>query len=107
MKSWLLDNDVEMYSTYDEGKSSVGERFIRTLKKQNLQIYDFNIKKYVYQKIADLVNVYNKPYQSTIKMRPADVNQVRILTLLLKIMIKNLQSVSQSVSQPVSQSGSQ
>ena len=28
-KSWLQDNDIEIYSTFNEGKS---ERFIRTLK---------------------------------------------------------------------------
>ena len=47
-KKWLQDNDIVMYSTHNEGKSVVAERFIRTLKKQNLQIYDFNIKKCLY-----------------------------------------------------------
>ena len=31
-KKWLKDNNIEMYSTYNEGKSVVAERFIRTLK---------------------------------------------------------------------------
>ena len=31
-KKWLKDNEIEMYSTYNEGKSVVTERFIRTLK---------------------------------------------------------------------------
>ena len=31
-KKWLEDNDVEMYSIHNEGKSVVAERFIRTLK---------------------------------------------------------------------------
>ena len=30
MKLWLLDNDVEMYSTHNEGKPVVPERFIET-----------------------------------------------------------------------------
>ena len=38
MKSWLLDNDIEIYSTQNEGKSFV-KKFIRTLK----SIYDFYI----------------------------------------------------------------
>ena len=29
-KKWLLNNDIIMYSTYNEGKSVVAERFIRT-----------------------------------------------------------------------------
>ena len=48
MKSWLQKNDIAIYSTHNEGKSVLAERFIRTLKKQNLQIHDFNIKKCVY-----------------------------------------------------------
>ena len=31
-KKWLRDNNIVMYSTYNEGKSVVTERFIRTLK---------------------------------------------------------------------------
>ena len=31
-KKWLQDNNIEMYSTHNEGKSVVVERFIRTLK---------------------------------------------------------------------------
>ena len=31
-KKWLSDNDIIMYSTYNEGKSVVAERCIRTLK---------------------------------------------------------------------------
>ena len=31
-KKWLKDNDVEMYSTNNEGKSVIAERFIRTSK---------------------------------------------------------------------------
>ena len=32
MKSWLEKNDIEMYSTHNEGKSVVAERFIRKIK---------------------------------------------------------------------------
>ena len=32
MKSWLENNDIEMYSMHNEGKSVVAERFIRILK---------------------------------------------------------------------------
>ena len=31
MKSWLQDNNIEMYSTHNEVKSVVAERFMRTL----------------------------------------------------------------------------
>ena len=35
MKSCLSDNDTEVYSTYNEGKSVAAEKFIRTLKKHS------------------------------------------------------------------------
>ena len=47
MKSWLRDDDIEMYSTHNEGNSVVAEKFNRTLKIQ-YTIYDFSIKKCVY-----------------------------------------------------------
>ena len=31
-KKWLKDNDIEMYSIHNEGKSVAAERFIKTLK---------------------------------------------------------------------------
>ena len=33
MKLWLEKNNLKMYSTFNEGKSVVAERFIRNLKK--------------------------------------------------------------------------
>ena len=32
MKSWLEKNDIEMYSTHNEGKYILAERFTKTLK---------------------------------------------------------------------------
>ena len=32
MQKWLDDNDILMYSTHNEGKSVVAERFVKTLK---------------------------------------------------------------------------
>ena len=43
-KKWLQDNDIEMYSTHNEGKSVVAERFIRTLKNK-IYKYMTSIKK--------------------------------------------------------------
>ena len=37
-KKWLKDNDIEMYSIHDDGKSVVAERLIITLK---TKIYKF------------------------------------------------------------------
>ena len=48
LKKWLRDNDIAMYSTHNEGKSVVTERFIKTLKNKISKIHDFNIKKSLY-----------------------------------------------------------
>ena len=47
MKSWLQDNDVEIFSTHNEAKAVVVERFIRNLNNKMYK-YDFNVKSCVY-----------------------------------------------------------
>ena len=72
-KKWLRDNDIVMYSTYNEGKSVVAERFIRTLKSK-IYKYMTSISKNVYiDKLDDIVDEYNNTYHTTIKMKPIDV----------------------------------
>ena len=72
-KKWLKDNDIEMYSIHNEGKSVVAERFIRTLKTK-IYKYMTSISKNVYiNKLDDIVNEHNNTYHRTIKMKPADV----------------------------------
>ena len=72
-KKWLRDNDIVMYSTYNEGKSVVAERFIRTLKSK-IYKYMTSISKNVYiGKLDDIVDEYNNTYHATIKMKPIDV----------------------------------
>ena len=68
-----MKNAVEMYSTHNEGKSVVAQRFNRTLKNK---IYNSmtSISKNVYiDKLDDIVNKYNNKYHSTIKIKPVDV----------------------------------
>ena len=58
-KKWLKDNDIEMYSIHNEGKSVVAERFIRTLKTK-IYKYMTSVSKNVYiNKLDDIVNEYN------------------------------------------------
>ena len=47
MKSWLQDNNIEMHSTHNEGKSVVAERYIKTLKTK-IYKYTTSISKSVY-----------------------------------------------------------
>ena len=72
-KKWLQDNDIVMYSTNNEGKSVVAERFIRTLKSK-IYKYVTSISKNVYiDKLDDIVDEYNNTYHTTVKIKPIDV----------------------------------
>ena len=73
-KKWLKDKDIEMYSTYNEGKSVVAERFIKTLKNK-IYKHKIAISKNVYfGALGDtFVDGYNNTYHRAIKMKPIDV----------------------------------
>ena len=72
MKSCLQDHDIAMYSTHNEGKSVVAERFIRSIKNRIYKYMTF-ISKHVYiDKLDDIVDEYNNIYHRTIKMKPID-----------------------------------
>ena len=49
IRSWLQDNDIEVYSTHNKRKSVPAERFIRNLKTK-IWKHDLNIKKCAYWK---------------------------------------------------------
>ena len=72
-EKWLSDNDINMYSTYNEGKSVVAERFIRTLKNKLHKHMTATGKNVYYDVLDDVVNKYNNTKHSTIKMKPIDV----------------------------------
>ena len=72
-KDFLKINNIEMYSTYNEGKSVVAERFIRTLKNKIFKHMTAISKNVYFDVLDDIVNKYNNTVHRTIKMRPIDV----------------------------------
>ena len=72
-EKWLSGNDINMYSTYNKGKSVVAERFIQTLKNKLYKHMTATGKKVYYDVLDDVVNKYNNTKHSTIKMKPIDV----------------------------------
>ena len=72
-EKWFSDNDINMYSTYNEGKSVVAERFIRTLKNKLYKHMTATGKNVYYNVLDDVVNRYNNTKHSTIQMKPIDV----------------------------------
>ena len=66
-------NDIEIYSTYSEGKSVVPEGFIRTLKSKIFKHMTAISKNIYFDALDDIVNKYNNTVHRTIKMKPIDV----------------------------------
>ena len=92
-------NNIERYSAYNEGKSVVADRFIRTLKNKIFK-HMTAISKNVYFDVLDyIVNKYNNIVHRAIKMKPIDVTDdsyaeynknlnKKILNLKLVIMLE-------------------
>ena len=66
-------NNIEMYSTRNEGKSAVAERFMWNFKNKVYKHMTSARKNVYIDKLDDIVNVYNNAYHGTIIMKPVDV----------------------------------
>ena len=54
-----------MYSTHNEGKSVVAERFIRTLEGKNYKYMTSTSKNVYIDKLDNIVDEYNNTYHTT------------------------------------------
>ena len=88
MKLWLEKNNIEMYSTHNEGKSVIAERFIRTLKNKIYKYITLISKNAHIDKLDDIVNKYINTYHSTIKMKPVDVKSSTYIDSSKEINVK-------------------
>ena len=78
-----------MYSTNNEGKSVIAERFIRTLKNK-IYKYMTSISKKVYiDKLDDIAKKYNNTYHTSIEMKPIHVKDNTYMDLKKEINNKN------------------
>ena len=72
-RNFLKMINIDMYSTYNEGKSVVAVRFIRTLKNKIFK-HMTDIWKNVYaDALDDIVNNYDNMVDRTIKMKSIEV----------------------------------
>ena len=62
LKKCLKDNDIEMYSVHNEGKSVVAERIIKTLKTKIYRYMTLILKNVYINKLDDIVGEYNNKY---------------------------------------------
>ena len=89
-QKWLKDNGIELYSIYNEGKSVVVEKFIRTLKTKIYKYMTLLSKNVYIDKLDDIVR--NKIIHTTEQLRQnlLMLKIIHILILKMKLMIKIL-----------------
>ena len=99
-KNFLKITNIEIYSTYNEGKSVVTERFIRTLKNKIFKHMTTIQQNIYFNVLDDIVDEYNNTVHKTIKMKPieatdyyyAEYNEIenkKILNLYLVTMLES------------------
>ena len=71
-KKILQDNDTEMYSTHNEGKSVIAERSFRIFKNKIDRHMTAMAKNVYFDVLDDTVDEYNNTYHRTIKMKPIE-----------------------------------
>ena len=77
LRVFLKENDIEMYSAFNEGKSVVVERFIKALKNK-IYKHMTTIGKNVYIDVLDdIVKKCNNTVHSSIKMKPKDATDIK------------------------------
>ena len=69
---FLKGNSIEIYLTWNEGKSVVAKRFIRTLKNKIFEDMAAVSKNVYFDVLDDIVKNYNKTFHRTIEMKPID-----------------------------------
>ena len=72
-KDFLKIMNIEMYSTYNEGKSVVAEIFIRTLKNKISEHMTATSKNVYFEVLDGIVNKYNNTVLRTIKIKPIEI----------------------------------
>ena len=89
-KKWLKNNNIEIYSTHNEGNSAVAERFIRTLKNKIYKHMTVILKNVYFDVLDNIVDEYNDTYHKTIKMKPIDGKSNFFLLNIMKNLMKKI-----------------
>ena len=88
-KNFLKNHDIEMYSTHNEGKSVVAERFIKTLKNKIYKHMTTIGKNTYFNVLDDIVKNYNNTIHNSIKMKPKDVKNDNLTEYIEEFNKKN------------------
>jgi hypothetical protein len=77
VKELLKDNNIKLYSTENEEKSSVVERWIGTMKQHMFKYFTANDTFKYYDILDKLVKNYNNTVHSSIKMTPVEASKLK------------------------------
>ena len=78
-----------MYSTNNERKSVIAERFIRKLKNKVYKYMTLLSKNVYIDRLHNIVKEYNNIYHKSIKMKPADVKDNTYINFKKEVNDKN------------------
>ena len=73
-KEWTNSKNIVIYSTYGESKSTVVERFIRTLKELITPIFTETNSRNWFEILPDVLKTYNNKTHKTIGMSPVEAS---------------------------------
>ena len=77
LKELLDKHKITLYSTENEEKSSVVERWNRAKKNKMWKIFTANNNTVCWDKLGNLINEYNNTKHSSIKMTPAEASNTK------------------------------
>ena len=75
MQKFFKDNNVKIYHTNSHLKAVVIERFNRSLRELMMKEFAKNNNTVWYNILPKLIKIYNDRYQTTVKMKPIEVNK--------------------------------
>ena len=73
LKKFLKENNIEMYSTCNEGRSVVAGKFIKTLKSKIFKHKTAVSKNACFDVLDNIVDNYNNTFHRIIGMKPIDI----------------------------------
>ena len=73
-KEFLKKNKIKLYHTENEEKSSIVERWNKTMKNRMRKMFSANNNTVYWDKLEELVDEYNNTIHSSVKMTPKEAS---------------------------------
>ena len=77
VKRMLSKENIKLYSTENAEKSSVVERWNRTMKEKMWKMFSANNNTVYFDKIGKLLEIYNNSYHNSVKIAPTEASKIK------------------------------